>query len=54
VTVDGVVAKIGFAADEPLGERRARKIEYLSERLCQSMLLASSPQKASGFSIDCL
>jgi hypothetical protein len=33
VTVDRVVAKIGFAADEPLGERRVRKIEYLGERL---------------------
>jgi hypothetical protein len=54
VTVDRVVANVGFAADEPLGKWRARKIEYLVNGLCQSMLLASSPQKASGFSIDCL
>jgi hypothetical protein len=33
VPIDGVVAKIGFAADEPLGERRPGKVEYLTERL---------------------
>ncbi len=33
VAVDGVVADVGFAADEPLGERRPGKIENLAERL---------------------
>src|SRR6185503_11758113 len=31
--VDGVVAEVGLAADEPFGERRPRVIEHLAERL---------------------
>jgi hypothetical protein len=54
VPIDGVVAEIGFAADEPLGEGRAREIERLGERLVPVDALGFVTQNASGFSIDCL
>jgi hypothetical protein len=51
--VDGVVAQVGGAADEPARERRVAGVEDLRRRgVCQSISLACSAQKASGASMD--
>jgi hypothetical protein len=52
VPVDGVVAEVGLAADEPVAEGRPRVVEDFFQGLCQSTIFACSAQKPSGSSMD--